>query len=240
PVDNEIFTATLNKSQYKPGETAILNLTSATENSEVLVQLEADGKIIRSEKIKLNNSVKNFSFPIDEKYRGNVFVHYYFGKFNTAESGTLTVNVPYEDKSLKITAGTLRDKLQPGQKETWELTVSGEGKDKFLAEMLATMYDASLDQFKSNSINFPMGMSYNHSSLRSWNNYQSFGTNSFYTLIENPFKYYYPQNSLVFSELNWFGFGWNQYEQKRYMAMKAPAPIADSLSGEVAGIALEE
>jgi len=243
PVDNELFTATLNQQEFKPGETAQLNLASATENSEVLVQLEADGKIIKSEKIKLNDNVKTFSFPIDEKYRGNVFVHYYFGKFNTTKTGTLTVNVPYVDTSLKITAGTLRDKLQPGQDETWELTVSGEGKDKFLAEMLATMYDASLDQFKSNSIRFPMGTNYNYSSLRSWNTYQSFGINPFQKLIENPFKYYYPTNYLAFDELNWFGFGWNQYAQRQYMRMKTPAPVAnvevaDALAGEVAGIRL--
>ncbi|NLN32219.1 MAG: TonB-dependent receptor plug domain-containing protein [Flavobacteriaceae bacterium] len=242
PVDNEIFNATLNQSTYKPGETAVLNLTSATENSEVLVQLEADGKIIKSEKIKLNNNVNNFRFPIDEKHRGNVFLHYYFGKFNTAKSGTITVNVPQVDTSLKITAGTLRDKLQPGQEEIWELTVSGEGKDKFLAEMLATMYDASLDQFKSNSINFPMGIKTNYSSFR-WNTYQSFGTNYFNYLIQNPYQYYYPNIYLAFDELNWFGFGWNQYEQRRYMMMKSVAPVgnvADALQGQVAGIALEE
>jgi len=207
PIDNELFTINLNRNSYKPGETAVLNLASATENSEVLVQLESDGKIVKSEKIKLDKSVSQFSFPIDEKYRGNVFLHYYFGKFNTTKSGTLTVNVPFEDNSLTITAATLRDKLQPGQKETWELTVSGKDKDKFLAEMLATMYDASLDQFKSNSIDFPMNVNYNYSSLRPWNTYQSFGISSFSDLI-NPFKYYYPQTSLVFSELNWFGFGW--------------------------------
>ena len=241
PVDNEIFNATLNKSTYKPGETAVLNLTSATENSEVLVQLEADGKIIKSEKIKLNNNVNNFRFPIDEKHRGNVFLHYYFGKFNTAKSGTITVNVPQVDTSLKITAGTLRDKLQPGQEEIWELNVSGEGKDKFLAEMLATMYDASLDQFKSNSIHFPMGIKTNYSSFR-WNTYQSFGTNYFNNLIQNPYQYYYPNIYLAFDELNWFGFGWNQYEQRLYM-MKSAAPVgnvADALQGQVAGIAMEE
>src|SRR5690606_1355004 len=110
-----------------------------------------------------------------------------------------------------------RDKLQPGQEETWELTVSGEGKDKFLAEMLTTMYDASLDQFKSNTIDFPMGLDSNYSSIRSWNTYQSFGTHPFYALIQNPYQYFYPNHYLAFDELNWFGFGWNRYAQRQYM-----------------------
>lgn len=246
PVDNELFAITLNKNSYKPGETGQVQVASASIESEVLIELEHDGKIIKTEKIKLDNNVKNFSFPVDESYRGNVFVHYYFGKFNTAKPGTLTVNVPHEDKSLTITARTLRDKLQPGQKETWELTVSGKDKDKFLSEMLATMYDASLDQFKSNSIDFPMNVDINHSKKGDWNTNIGFNTNLFRNLV---YRYpYYPQNYLAFDELNWFGFGWNQYEQRAYMmAMKAeaPSPMADSanidqmLSGKVSGIESE-
>jgi uncharacterized protein YfaS (alpha-2-macroglobulin family) len=211
PVDNEIFSASLDKHSYKPGEKATVNFSSATQNSEVLVQLEADGKIIRSEKIQLNDNVKSFSFPIEEKYRGNVFVHYYFGKFNTAKKGVLNVSVPYEDKSLKITAGTLRDKLQPGQKETWELTISGEGKDKFLAEMLATMYDSSLDQFRSQNNNFPMYRSSNYSRFTTWNSYQGFGLIGFNDLWRNQDHYYYPDKFLTFSDFNWFGFNWDRY-----------------------------
>lgn len=223
PVDNELFALNLNKNSYKPGETAHVQIASAANDSEALVELEHDGKIIKTEKIKLDNNVNKFSFPIDEKYRGNVFVHYYFGKFNTAKQGTLTVNVPYDDKSLTITAGTLRDKLQPGQKETWELTVSGKDKDKFLAEMLATMYDASLDQFRSNSISFPMNIDMNYSSRQNWNTYMAFSANPFRNLI---YRYdNYPQNHLVFDELNWFGFTWNYGKFENYALYDmAPAP----------------
>lgn len=206
PVDKELFAANLNKNSYKPGETAVVNFSSASEDSEVLVQLEANGKIIKTQKVQLNNDVKSFSFPITEDYRGNVFVHYYFGKYNTAQSGKLTVNVPYEDRSLTITAGTMRDKLQPGDKEVWELTVSGKDKDKFLAEMLTTMYDASLDQFRSNSINFPMGMNYNYSKFNSWDVYKGFGNANFGSLASFSNKNYRPSYNLDFDKLNWFGF----------------------------------
>lgn len=231
PVDNEIFSASFDKTSYKPGDKATLNFSSATQNSEVLVQLEVDGKIIRSEKIQLNNNVKSFSFPIEEKYRGNVFVHYYFGKFNTAKHGTLNVTVPYEDNSLKITAGTLRDKLQPGQNETWELTISGEGKDKFLAEMLATMYDSSLDQFRSQNNSFPMFLSSNYSRFGTWNSYQSFGLTSFKTLFNYRDSHYYPYNPLSFSDFNWFGFNWDRiYGNYIYL---------NKLSGVVAGVQMD-
>lgn len=234
PTDNELFALNLNKNSYKPGETAQVQIASAATDSEVLVELEHDGKIIKTEKIKLNNNVNKFSFPIDEKYRGNVFVHYYFGKFNTAKQGTLVVNVPHEDKSLTITAGTLRDKLQPGQKETWELTVSGKDKDKFLAEMLATMYDASLDQFQSNSLNFPMNVDMNYSQRQNWNTYMSFIANPFRSLI---YKYEnYPQNYLAFDELNWFGFNWNYGRFEDYVLYEmagAPAPMRAEKSAVV-------
>lgn len=229
PVDQELFSAQLDKQTYKPGETAIVTFSSASKNSEVLFQIEMNGKIIKTEKLKLNNDVKTYRFPIKEEYRGNVFVHYYFGKYNTAESGKLTINVPYEDTSLKITAGTLRDKLQPGQKEVWELTISGKNKDKVLAEMLTTMYDASLDQFRSNSIDFPMLLSTNYSRISSWDTYRSFGATPFNSLISSPLINYYPDTSLVFSVLNRYGFNIG-YENN----------VLYSLQGTVVGLNVQQ
>ncbi len=39
-----------------------------------------------------------------------------------------------------------RDKLRPGQKEEWKLTIKTPQGQAAHAEMLATMYDASLDK----------------------------------------------------------------------------------------------
>lgn len=44
---------------------------------------------------------------------------------------------------------TFRDKLRPGQQEEWKLTVLYPDGRPAEAEMLATMYDASLDKIYS-------------------------------------------------------------------------------------------
>jgi len=47
--------------------------------------------------------------------------------------------------------GHFTSKLQPGQKETWTLTVSGPAAQKSVAEMVATLYDESLDAFQQHN-----------------------------------------------------------------------------------------
>ncbi|MDB5090423.1 MAG: hypothetical protein JWR09_4417, partial [Mucilaginibacter sp.] len=49
------------------------------------------------------------------------------------------------DQNLKISFLTFRNKLQPGEKEQWKLRVTNPANEKQAAEMLAELYDASLD-----------------------------------------------------------------------------------------------
>lgn len=206
PVDNELFAIEADQLIYKPGDKAKLQLSSATQDSEVLIQLEVDGKMVKTEKIKLNQSVQNYVIPIEENHVGNIFVHYYFGKFNTAKPGVLTLSVPPKDTSLKITTSTLRDKLQPGENEIWELTVSGADKDKVMAEMLTTMYDASLDQFRSNNINFPMFVKTNYIKLGEWNTRNGFSIGYATEVLASPLLNFRPSYYFYFDRLNDFGF----------------------------------
>lgn len=59
------------------------------------------------------------------------------------------------EKKLKLEWSTFRDKLQPGQEEQWTLTVTDkDGKRVNGAEMMAVLYDASLDRIYSHYWNF--------------------------------------------------------------------------------------
>ena len=62
------------------------------------------------------------------------------------------------EKRLKLEWATFRDKLQPGQQEQWTLTVTDkDGKRVSGAEMMAVLYDASLDRIYSHYWSFGLG-----------------------------------------------------------------------------------
>ncbi|HSR37431.1 MAG TPA: alpha-2-macroglobulin family protein, partial [Phnomibacter sp.] len=69
---------------------------------------------------------------------------------------------PWSNKQLDIQFETFRNKLLHRQQETWKVKVKGAKGEKIAAEMLASMYDASLDQI------YP----HNWMNLFPWNNYQ--------------------------------------------------------------------
>ncbi len=65
------------------------------------------------------------------------------------------ISVPWTNKELQISYQTWNDKTKPGSREQWKIKIAGYKKDEVTAEVLASMYDASLDQFASNSWSIP-------------------------------------------------------------------------------------
>ena len=61
------------------------------------------------------------------------------------------ITVPWTNKDLTVEYATFRDKTLPGSEEKWKVKISGFKKEKVAAEMLASMYDASLDQFRGHT-----------------------------------------------------------------------------------------
>src|SRR5688572_23741390 len=60
------------------------------------------------------------------------------------------VLVPWDDKRLRVELATFRDRLRPGTRETWRVTVRSADEKALAAgaaELLAYMYDRSLDLF---------------------------------------------------------------------------------------------
>lgn len=83
--------------------------------------------------------------------------------------------MPWSNKELRITYETFRDKTLPGSEEKWKLKISGYKNEKVAAEMLASMYDASLDQFRPHSWSLP-DIWNNYSLSNNWNGHNNFSS----------------------------------------------------------------
>lgn len=232
--DNQLFSITTNKPTYKVGDTAFITLASSAENLNVTITIEKAQKIIKTEVIQLNNNNKTISIPIDANDVGGFAINYSYAAFNSFQSGTQSISVPYPRTDLEIETTTFRDKLQPGTDETWSFKIKGPKGDKVSAELLASMYDASLDQFKPHNWDFkpiykPMYYSNHHR-----NAYQSFGTKNF-NVYNKPYPYTnYPKQN--YDQLNWFGF---YFGNNNSIRLRGNTTIIQALEGRVADVAMQ-
>lgn len=148
-----LLAVTTDKENYKVGEKAKVTFQSAEKEGYVYYTIGTNNKTEKEGVIELkkNNSI---TIPITSAHLGNLGVSYFIVKHNDVITGVKTINVPMESKDLKITTEVFRDKLKPGQEEKWQIKITGNEKDKVSAEVLATMYDASLDQFVGHNAQF--------------------------------------------------------------------------------------
>lgn len=138
----------------EPGTSA--NLSFGSSASDVyLVQIDPKDDLSNLRYYQLSNEQKQITVPVTEKERGGFCYSYSFVKHNRFFSFTRYVSVPWSNKELSISYETFRNKTLPGSEEQWKVKISGYKGDKLAAELLTSMYDASLDQFKPHSWNKP-------------------------------------------------------------------------------------
>lgn len=146
PSTNDVFKVKGLATTVQPGEKAKYLISTAEKDLNVFYTIEHKGIIIHQEWMKLSNEQKVIEIDVIEKYRGNFSVSFSVMKNNRSFTSSYTVNVPYKNKQLEIAFSTFRNKLLPGQEEEWTLTIKNSEGEKEMAEMLATLYDASLDE----------------------------------------------------------------------------------------------
>lgn len=213
PFKNMFFLSKI-KDSGKPTEFASFEIGSSTDNMNLYYMIEVDKKIISQEKILLSNNKKIFEIPIKEEHRGNFFVHFFAIKHNRFYYYNNPVYVGWENKELNIEFETFRDKLEPGQSEEWRIKISGANKDKVMAEMVATLYDASLNAFRPHYWNFYI-YPYNYSE------YYFNGSTNFVKILSSIYEInwnkYLSRSKLYYDYLNWFdvNFDENYYFYKR-------------------------
>ena len=110
------------------------------------VRTYAKDGLLESSVIALSDSVFTLNFNYKEAYGDGLQLLFTYVKDGIMHSQQLSIEKPRPDKRLSLRWKTFRDRLRPGQDETWTLQVLRNGRPAS-ASVIATLYDASLDKF---------------------------------------------------------------------------------------------
>jgi uncharacterized protein YfaS (alpha-2-macroglobulin family) len=145
------FSNSATQTTAAPGDE--VNYRPLTNLKDVYFILEVESE--KDTTPKISHAFEKNKITITDADRGNIKISLAFVKNNRVYSDNYAIQVPYSNKMLTIDYTTFRDKTLPGTKETWKVKISGMKGEKVAAELLTSMYDASLDQFYPHSWNTP-------------------------------------------------------------------------------------
>lgn len=192
------------KNPVEAGEEFKLLLNSDLNPAYVLFEIEKKNEAIVKKWIKLDD-LEELKVPVLDSDKGNFYCHLSYVHDNRSFRKSIKVTVPWSDKELKISYATFRDKLLPGQDEEWSIKIEGPQKDKVMAEFLGGMYDASLDEFASNSWNVNLFPEYYSQTGRS--GFDGFNQSNSRRLSDYE-RRKYENVHRQYRFMNWFGFQW--------------------------------
>jgi uncharacterized protein YfaS (alpha-2-macroglobulin family) len=216
------------KESGEPGEKAAFLIGTAEKDVQVLFEVEHKSAIIKKEWLRISKSQKLVEIPIEEKFRGNFCVHFMFIRNGRVYRHSATVSVPWTNKQLQFSFESFRSKLLPGQKEEWRIKITGKKSEKVAAEMVAAMYDASLDAFRGHGWNFSIDPWY--SMQLAWDAGQFGAERS--RLFSDGWNSYGSCSSIVYPFLNWFGYNAGYYGGRSYRNKARRSMTSDGGDGD--------
>lgn len=133
----------------EPGTNMLVYWGTGYDAGRAFVEVEHHGRIVKKYWTRPGNTLEAIALPIAESDRGGFYLHVTQVRENRAYFTSHYVDIPWSDRKLDLAWEHMTSKLLPGAEDTWSLTIRGPDALAASAELVATLYDASLDQFMS-------------------------------------------------------------------------------------------
>jgi len=142
----------------EPGSLASIFWGSGHKEARACVEWYQNGELLQREWSKAGRTQQMFTYPIGEANRGGVTVVIRQVAMNRMQQFQQVMRVPWTNRELRLRWEHMVSKLEPGSQESWTAVVEGAGGEAAVAEMVATMYDASLDAYAPHGFQTLMGI----------------------------------------------------------------------------------
>ncbi|MDR2929152.1 MAG: hypothetical protein LBV41_13290 [Cytophagaceae bacterium] len=147
PIRNMGEWLTADKTFAEAGENVQFMVAGGNADTYIYYETVHKNAIVETATIRTGTTPQQIVIPVKETYRGGFAVQFVMVQNNRVYKQMVEINVPYANKMLDVKFTTFRNQLLPGEREKWTLSVSNKAGEKEMAEMIATLYDASLDAF---------------------------------------------------------------------------------------------
>jgi hypothetical protein len=124
---------------------------SGYDEARAYIEVIHRGNVLQSFWTQPGSTQASIQQKVTEKMRGGFTVACTMVRENRAYLTTRRVTVPWSNKELEIKWEHFVSKLQPAAQQRWTATISGPDPQRAAAEMVATLYDASLDAYASHN-----------------------------------------------------------------------------------------
>lgn len=202
---------------------------SSEEDAYLMLDVFTSEKRIESKRITFSNSIRKFRYSYKKEYGDGITVCLSLVRNGELYRETIQLAKPEPDKKLLIEWKTFRDKLVPGQTEEWKLTVRDKSGNPVKASMLASAYDASLDEFYPHGWYFSTYFRRNFIPVR----FQTIAGDRRLNM-NVPYDYYSAGNGIDFFRGDGFTcfmpFCFNYYGTQRDIMAKASIPVGFAAS----------
>ncbi|CAM3679023.1 carboxypeptidase-like regulatory domain-containing protein [Flavobacterium chungbukense] len=220
-----------------------LKITSTMPELYIIATANYENRIYSEEIYPVQNHEAFIKIPVKKEFQSGLTIDFTTVFENQKFDNNVLVILKSQKPEFKFDVETFRSKIQPGINENWSFKLSGTAAKKE-SEVLASMYDSSLDQFTTKNWE-SLGMN----EYQFGHNFKSLlGNEKTHTTIANlnkPYKQIELKNEST--KLIWFGFDFAnnssnvlflQREYQRQLTKKTKKPLhAKLISGVVTDLA---
>ncbi|MGI5862396.1 MAG: alpha-2-macroglobulin family protein [Myxococcales bacterium] len=149
------------QTSVRAGEKLQVLAHSGLARQQMRLEIFRSGERVSQRTLRAGSQPSLIELPVTDKDRGGFVI-----RLTTVTDWQLvhlerSVFVPWDDKELKVEFASFRDRLRPGTGETWRVSVqgpAGKALERGAAELLAYMYDRSLDLFAPHAPPNPLNL----------------------------------------------------------------------------------
>lgn len=142
------------------GRPVYVQLGASDSLLHVFYTVFSGDRVLENGTMTLRDELHTRQFTYKPEYGDGILLNYAWVKGGILYRHSVSLRHPKKDTRLLMKWTTFRDRLTPGQKEEWTLIVTRPDGTPATAQLLATLYDKSLDQLRSHSWSLSMPIYY--------------------------------------------------------------------------------